>query len=142
MNPHERTLTTPSRWRVCHSTTSAYRKKASQKPTCLLVRGRGLEPPRINHTHLKRARLPVPPPSHTCYTVLRFLRWCGLLGYSNIFPAIRQVVSLFLISFFMLHIYNSSAARAKAALRAIAQVICTRKVCLRRCAQSKGGVCI
>jgi hypothetical protein len=28
------------------------------------VRGRGLEPPRINHTHLKRARLPVPPPSH------------------------------------------------------------------------------
>ena len=55
-------------------------------------------------------------------------RWCGLLGYSNIFPAIRQVVSLFLISFFMLHIYNSSAARAKAALRAIAQVICTRKV--------------
>ena len=69
-------------------------------------------------------------------------RWCGLLGYSNIFPAIRQVVSLFLISFFMLHIYNSSAARAKAALQAIAQVICTRKVCLRRCAQSKGGVCI
>ena len=69
-------------------------------------------------------------------------RWCGLLGYSNIFPAIRQVVSLFLISFFMLHIYNSSAARAKAALRAIAQVICTRKVCLRHCAQSKGGVCI
>ena len=69
-------------------------------------------------------------------------RWCGLLGYSNIFPAIRQVVSLFLISFFMLHIYDSSAARAKAALRAIAQVICTRKVCLRHCAQSKGGVCI
>ena len=34
----------------------------------------------------------------------------------------------------MLHIYNSSAARAKAALRAIAQVICTRKVCLRHCA--------
>ena len=29
-----------------------------------LVRGRGFEPPRINHTHLKRARLPVPPPSH------------------------------------------------------------------------------
>ena len=39
-----------------------------------LVRGRGFEPPRINHTHLKRARLPVPPPSHTCFTVLRFLR--------------------------------------------------------------------
>ena len=52
----------------------SHRKKASQKPTCLLVRGRGLEPPRINHTHLKRARLPVPPPSHTCFTVLRFLR--------------------------------------------------------------------
>ena len=24
LNPHERTLTTPSRWRVCHSTTTAW----------------------------------------------------------------------------------------------------------------------
>ena len=37
--------------------------------TFKLVRGRGFEPPRINHTHLKRARLPVPPPSHTCSIV-------------------------------------------------------------------------
>lgn len=40
-------------------------------------------------------------------------RWCGLLAYSNTFPAIRQVVSLFLISFFKFHIYNSSATRAQ-----------------------------
>ncbi len=29
-----------------------------------LVRGKGLEPSRINHTHLKRTCLPVPPSSH------------------------------------------------------------------------------
>ena len=40
-------------------------------------------------------------------------RWCGLLAYSNTFPAIRQVVSLFLISFFKFHIYNSSAECAQ-----------------------------
>ena len=40
-------------------------------------------------------------------------RWCGLLAYSNTFPAIRQVVSLFLISFFKFHIYNSGAERAQ-----------------------------
>ena len=66
-------------------------------------------------------------------------RWCGLLAYSNTFPAFRQVVSLFLISFFKFHIYNSSATRARAAFLAITQVICVQKVCLRRCAQSKGG---
>lgn len=27
-----------------------------------LVLGMGLEPTRFNHTHLKRARLPIPPP--------------------------------------------------------------------------------
>ena len=43
----------------------AQKEKPAHDVYWFLVRGRGLEPPRINHTHLKRARLPVPPPSHT-----------------------------------------------------------------------------
>ena len=43
----------------------AQKEKPAHNVYWFLVRGRGLEPPRINHTHLKRARLPVPPPSHT-----------------------------------------------------------------------------
>ena len=43
----------------------AQKEKPAHNVYWFLVRWRGLEPPRINHTHLKRARLPVPPPSHT-----------------------------------------------------------------------------
>ena len=62
-----------------------------------LVRGRGLEPPRINHTHLKRARLPVPPPSH-----ILFAQPCGHLRWEavcadclNIVPHLPEIVKRF-----------------------------------------------
>ena len=65
-----------------------------------LVRGRGFEPPRINHTHLKRARLPVPPPSHMkfwcnpCFlTALRFKPYRWLLKYNTILPRRCQAFS-------------------------------------------------
>ena len=34
-----------------------------------MVRGTGLEPARLNHTPLKRARLPIPPPSRNKYII-------------------------------------------------------------------------
>ena len=62
-----------------------------------LVRGRGFEPPRINHTHLKRARLPVPPPSH-----ILFAQPCGHLRWEavcadclNIVPHLPEIVKRF-----------------------------------------------
>ena len=62
-----------------------------------LVRGRGLEPPRINHTHLKRARLPVPPPSHILFVLsIQLLRFEAVLADClNILPRSCRIVKLF-----------------------------------------------
>ena len=73
--------------------------------TFVMVRGRGFEPPRINHTHLKRARLPVPPPSHTVlfsqpWNLWGERPWCGLLEYITTFPADSQALFLFLNEIF------------------------------------------
>ena len=62
-----------------------------------VVRGRGLEPPRINHTHLKRARLPVPPPSHILFVPsIQLLRSEAVFADClNILPRSCRIVKLF-----------------------------------------------
>ena len=55
----------PYKSRVMKKETGHQSRYALYQNWCpVMVRGRGLEPPWCYHTHLKRARLPIPPPSH------------------------------------------------------------------------------